>query len=37
VWGTDVAVLDVMENRGARPVDRTEGLIAIPYRGERTQ
>ena len=37
VWGTDAAVLDVLENRGARPADRSEGLIAIPYRGERIQ
>jgi lipopolysaccharide transport system ATP-binding protein len=37
VWGTDVGVLDVSENRGVRPAERTEGLIAIPYRGERIQ
>ena len=37
VWGTDVAVLDVSENRGARPADRAEGMIAIPYRAERKQ
>ncbi len=37
MWGTDVAVLDVGENRGARSAERTEGLIAIPYHGERIQ
>ena len=37
VWGTDVAVLDVLENRGARSAERTEGVLAIPYRGERIQ
>lgn len=37
VWGTDVAAVDVLENRGARSAERTEGLLAIPYRGERVQ
>jgi lipopolysaccharide transport system ATP-binding protein len=37
LWGSDVAVLDVSENRGASSAERSEGLIAIPYRGERIQ
>lgn len=37
VWGADVAVLDFSENRGGRSDERTEGLLAIPYRGERVQ
>ncbi|HUR81430.1 MAG TPA: ABC transporter ATP-binding protein [Thermoanaerobaculia bacterium] len=36
VWGSDVAVLDVSENR-ATGAERSEGLIAMPYRGERFQ
>jgi lipopolysaccharide transport system ATP-binding protein len=37
VWGSDVAALDFSENRGGRSDERTEGLLAIPYRGERIQ
>ena len=37
VWGSDVAVLDFSENRGGRSAERADGVIAIPYRGERIQ
>jgi ABC-type polysaccharide/polyol phosphate transport system ATPase subunit len=36
IWGTDVAVLDFSENRAGLPSDRSEGLLAIPYAGHRT-
>ena len=37
VWGQDVVAFDVSENRGGRSAERSEGLIAVPYRGERVQ
>ena len=36
-WGSDVAALDFSDDRGGRSADRTEGVLAVPHRGERIQ
>ena len=37
VWGQDVAVLDISENRGGLSADRSSGVLAIPYAAQRKQ
>jgi len=37
MWGADVAALDFSDERGGRSAERTDGVLAIPHRGERVQ
>ena len=37
MWGSDVAALDFSDERGGRSAERTDGVLAIPHRGERIQ
>lgn len=36
-WGDDVASLDFSENHGDHAADRSEGIVSIPYSGQRIQ
>ena len=37
VWASDVGIMDFSDNAGGRPLERVEGLFAIPHTGTRFQ
>lgn len=36
-WGSDIAVLDFTENSGGTSPNRCEGIVSVPYTGQRIQ